>query len=212
MRKNIFIILFLTVTTTAFSQFKIGFQLSPILSTNRVDIKSAEFDVDSDGTALKMAFGPFADFRLTDNYYVNTGIFFASKRAGLEQTNKITGNITKEEYSLQYIQLPITMKLYTNEVSLDKKFYFQFGGAFEFNVKEEPDDVNYTLVNDFRLFDFSVLAGLGLEFQIGTSTILFGGLSYHRGLINAVSEQADGLGGDLTLKNDYISLDFGIKF
>ena len=213
MRINIFLILFLCTSLTAFSQFKIGFQFSPSLSANRVKLESQDYNIKSDGTALKMAFGPIVDIPITDNYYVSSGLLYCSKRAGFEISDlNNVGPSVKEEYSLQYIQLPATMKLFTNEVSLDKKLYFQFGGLFEFNIKEEADKQEYVLVDDFRFFDLTILAGMGMEYQLGTSTIVFGGLSYHRGLINAISDDIGGLGGDLSLKNDYFSLDLGIKF
>lgn len=210
MRKNLLLILFLSLSFSAFSQFKIGFQFSPILSSNRIDFTSDDLDLETDGTGLKVAMGPFADIQLTDNYYVNVGLFYASKRVGIEQRYKDGTPPNKEEYNLQYVQLPVSMKLYTNEVSLDKRIYFQFGAAFEFNVEEKKKD--NVIVEDFRLFDTSLLAGLGMEYQIGTSTMLFGGISYHRGLVNIISDAVDGLGGDLTMKNDYIALDLGIKF
>jgi len=213
MRKNLLLILLLSLSFSAFSQFKIGFQFSPILSSNRIDFTSDNVDLETDGTGLKLATGPFVDIQLTDNYYFNVGVFYASKRVGIEVRDKANAvPPSKEEYDLQYVQIPVSMKLYTNEVSLDKRIYFQFGAALEFNVKEKPADASNVIVENFRLFDTSLLAGLGMEYQIGTTTMLFGGLSYHRGLVNVVSESVDGLGGDLAMKNDYISLDLGIKF
>ncbi len=212
MRKNILLVLLITLSTSAFSQFKLGFQFSPLLSANRVQLDSDSLDLDSDGTGLRFAFGPIVDIQLTDNYYVSSGILFASKRVGFEGTNRTTGTSGTEEYNLQYIQIPISMKLFTNEVSLDKRLYFQFGGNIELNIQEEADSRDNVLVEDFRFFDFSLLAGLGMEYRLGTSTIVFGGISYHRGLVNAVSDQGDGLDDDIILKNDYIGLNFGIKF
>ncbi|QSE98229.1 porin family protein [Fulvivirga lutea] len=211
MRKIALLLFVLLFSVKSYSQFKLGFQFSPVLSANRVDYESDTESIGSDGTALKVSFGPIADFAITEHYYVSTGVLFCSKRAGFEGQ---AGNspASTEEYNLQYVQIPATMKLFTNEVSLDKRVYFQFGGTFDFNIKEEADKDEYVLVEDFRFFDFTLLAGLGLEYQVGTSTILYSGLSYHRGLINAVSEQFDGLGGDLTLKNDYFALNLGIKF
>ncbi len=212
MRKNILLVLLVMLSTSAFSQFKLGFQFSPLLSANRVQYNSDAIDLDSDGTGFRVAFGPIVDIQLTDNYYVSSGILFASKRAGFEAIDRTTGTSRTEEYSLQYVQIPATMKLFTNEVSLDKRLYFQFGGNIELNIQEEADSRDNVLVDNFRFFDFSLLAGLGMEYRLGTSTIAFGGISYHRGLVNAVSDQGEGLDDDIILKNDYIGLNFGIKF
>lgn len=212
MRKNILLLVFIMASSSAFSQVKLGFQVAPILSANRVTEESPLVDIDSDGTGLRLALGPIADFQLTDNYYVSTGILFTSKRAGFEFRSDSSAASVTEEYNLQYIQIPATMKLFTNEVGLDKRLFFQFGGTFEFNIQEKKESELNVLVEDFRFFDISLLAGLGMEYQLGTSTIAFGGISYHRGLVNAVSDQNAGLGGNLSIKNDYIALNFGIKF
>lgn len=212
MRKNVLLFVLILLSSSAFSQFKLGFQLAPTLSANRVSEESDLSDIDSDGTGLRVALGPIADFQITDNYYISTGILFASKRAGFEISDPLSTSTIKEEYKLQYIQIPATMKLFTNEVGLDKRLYFQFGGTFEFNILEEKEAERNVLVEDFRLFDISLLVGLGMEYQLGTSTVAFAGISYHRGMVNAISEQNPAIDGDLSLKNDCIALNFGIKF
>lgn len=211
MRRNTLVILLLVLTSSSYAQYKIGFQFSPILSANRVDFENNNFNIDSDGTALKVALGPIVDIQLTDNYYVSTGLLFASKRAGFEASDRVGGAPFKEEYNLQYLQIPATLKLFTNEVSLDKRLFFQFGGTIEVNIKDEAESATQVLVEDFQFFDFSLLAGLGMEYQLGTSTIAFASLSYHRGLVNAVSAHNDMI-GKVILKNDYIGLNFGVKF
>lgn len=210
MRNSILVLLIFISTTAAFSQYKIGFQFSPILSANRVTHENPNYNIDSDGTALKLALGPIVDIQLTDSYFLSTGILFASKRAGFEARDA-QQNTFKEEYDLQYLQIPATMKLFTNEVSLDKRLFFQFGGNVEINIKDDSGGEGQLLVEDFQFFDFSLLAGVGMEYQLGTSTIAFASLSYHRGLVNAVSAHND-LIGKVTLKNDYIGLNFGVKF
>ncbi len=213
MRKFLLIFLLSTLSFTGFSQFKIGFQASPILSTNRVEYDGDDANISSDGSGIRIAIGPIVDIELTEHYYVSTGILFASKRAGIEGSVPGSGfPPVREEYNLQYVQIPATLKLFTNEVALDKRIYFQFGGQFEFNVKEEPAKEEYSAIEDFRLFDLGIMAGLGMEYKLGVNTIIFGGLSYHRGLINAISEVPAGSNGDLSLKNDYIGLNFGVKF
>lgn len=209
MRKILLLIILLFTASAGFSQFKLGFKFSPTISTNRIDSKSDTVSFSTDGAGLRFVAGPIADFQLTDNYFVSTGILLVSKRAGLE-AKRPSGTET-EEYSLQYIQVPVTLKLFTNEVALDKRIYFQVGATMEVNVKDEPKKDRYYYIDNFKLFDSSLLVGVGLEYKVGLNTIVFGGFSYSRGLLNAVGDQVR-LDDDITFKNDYLALDLGIKF
>ena len=212
MRKNLFLVALILLSFVGQAQVKLGFQFSPTLSTNRISADSDTLNLETDGTGLRFAVGPIVDIGFTENYFVSTGIFLVSKRAGIEADlrNDNEPSFT-EEYKLQYIQVPLSLKLLTNEVALDKKIYFQFGTTLEFAVQDEPDQRENFIVEDFKLFDSSLLLGVGLEYKMGVSTILYGGFSYHRGLLNAVSEQVR-LDDDIVFKNDYVGLDFGIKF
>jgi len=212
LRKLMPIVLFLTCfcANEALAQFKLGMKFSPALSTNRVESTSDTTSIDTDGLGVRLALGPIADFQIRDNYYVSTGLIYVSKRAGFEGTTE-SGERFTEEYSLQYLQIPVTLKLFTNEVALDKKIYFQVGATLDFNINEDSKSQTNFLVEDFLIFDSSLLIGMGMEYKVGVNTILFGGFTYQRGLINAVNEKGP-VNGDLSLKNDYISLDLGIKF
>ncbi|MEM9390632.1 MAG: porin family protein [Bacteroidota bacterium] len=197
---------------SANAQFKLGIQFSPTLSTNRIEANSDSLNLDTDGTGLRMALGPIIDYQIKDNYYFSSGLLFVSKRVGVEATRVDgSGLPNRETYSLQYLQVPISLKLFTNEVSIDKKFYFQMGTTMEFAIDEKSKEDENFLIEDFALFDASLLLGFGLEYRLGVNTTVFGGFSYHRGLFNVVSDQV-ALDTDLRFKNDYLGLDMGIKF
>ncbi|MEO1097002.1 MAG: porin family protein [Bacteroidota bacterium] len=197
---------------SANAQFKLGIQFSPTLSTNRIEANSDSLNLDTDGTGLRMALGPIIDYQIKDNYYFSSGLLFVSKRVGVEATRVDgSGLPNRETYSLQYLQVPISLKLFTNEISIDKKFYFQMGTTMEFAIDEKSKEDENFLIEDFALFDASLLLAFGLEYRLGVNTTLFGGFSYHRGLFNVVSDQV-ALDTDLRFKNDYLGLDVGIKF
>jgi len=208
-RKILLFALFGFISTQSFGQFTLGLQFSPSISANRIESSSDSASISTDGTGVRMALGPIADIQIRENYFFSTGLLFVSKRVGIESTSN--NQQLNEEYSLQYIQVPLTLKLFTNEVALDKKIYFQVGGTLDFNINEEAKSDANVLVNDFLIFDSSLLIGLGVEYKVGVNTIVFGGFTYHRGLVNAVNKQGP-LDGDLNIKNDYISLDLGVKF
>lgn len=211
MRKLLVFSVLILVGYNGLAQIQMGFKASPLISTNRVDIETDAAQADSDGSAFRFSFGPIADFSLdnNENYHFSTGFWLSSKRAGISYTDGST-RIT-QAYSLQYIQLPATLKFYTNEIGLDKRIFFQFGPTLDFKVSEKlkEGDRSVRVVDDFRFFDMTLYMAAGLEYQVGNTTRLFGGISYSRGLINAAS---DAINDEIIYKNDYIGLELGVMF
>jgi len=209
MKRFIFVIVLLIGSIEAFTQVKIGLQLSPTISSNRVETQSDTYQIENDGSKLKFRFGIISDFLITNNYYFSTGLLYAPKRVALKY-KPIGMNTELEEYDLQYLQIPLTMKLYTNEITLDTKLFFNLGANLEIAISEKFDKDNI-LIEDFKFFDTSLVLGVGIERKIGTNTAAYGGISYNRGLVNPINKSLD-VGEKILLKNDLISFDLGIKF
>jgi hypothetical protein len=123
----------------------------------------------------------------------------------------------------QYLELPLSIKLFTNEIATATRLYFQVGGSLNVPIgtrvngeKFYTDPSNNTSVKagDYvKFFDADALAGAGAEYQLGTSTKLFAGLSYHRGLVNIDNYfESTRKFKDVTIKNSGLALDMGIKF
>lgn len=196
------------------AQSKIGIKFAPTLSTNRVDFTGNNYSVSSNGVGGRFIFGPIFDLFITDNYYFSTGILFAPKRIGVTviDRNGAQPISSEQAYNLQYIQLPATLKLFTNELALDTRVYFQLGGLLEFKIASgAQEDYPLKYINETRLFDLGIHLGSGVEYRLGYNTLLFGGIFYNRGLTNAVtSATPEGL--EIDLKNDLVGLELGIKF
>ena len=212
MRRYTLIFLFLASSTAGFAQIdfsriKLGLQVSPTLSFNRVDDESADVNFSSDGVGGRMIGGAVLDYMLTDNYFISSGLFFVPKRVGVR--NDVSE--ARDRYKLHYLQIPATMKLFTNEVALDTRIYFQAG--FTLDIKLLEDNISETVeyVEDFGFVDSSLLLAAGAEYRYGYNTIFFGGFSYRRGLANVVRNEFTPV-RDIVVKNDLFSLDLGIKF
>lgn len=210
MKQFIFVIVIVFGCNAAFSQVKIGLQLSPSISSNRIETQSDLYSVKSDGSKLKLKFGIIADVLLADNYYFSTGLLYTPKRVALKAIEVSTNNAIIEEYDLQYLQIPLTMKLYTNEIVLDTRLFFNLGVNAEIAISEKFDKGNI-VIEDFKLFDTSLVLGAGVERNIGTNTAVYIALVYNRGLINLIGSSMD-IDEKILLKNDMIGLDLGIKF
>ena len=207
MIRYILLLFFALTYIDTFAQLKLGVQASPTLYFNRIDDDEAGMGFNSNGIGGRLVAGVIADYMFQENYYFSTGIFFTPKRVGLETST----NPVEEAYRLHYLQVPASIKLFTNEVALDTRVYFQAGFTLDLKILEDNLSETTQYIENFRPVDTSLLLGTGVEYQYGYSTTLYGGFSYRRGLTNAV-RNTEGGAGDLVIKNDLFSLDLGVKF
>ena len=206
-------VLVVSVKMSLAQDVKLGIQLSPAISVDRYDLNSATSTIDRGSSAFKLRFGAIADFSLTDTYFVTTGLIYAPKEVEFTY-NSLGTPLFTEGVKLQYLQVPIALKMFTNEIMLDTKIYVKMGVMAEFKIGEKQIGVNTLTNSEFRFFDTSLLLGAGVEYAIGTNTIVFAGLSYNRGLIN-INPNNYNIGGNvekLKIHNDLFNLDLGVKF
>jgi len=219
-------LLFLSVflAISSFSQVTLGLRLAPAFCINRVnDTKNDNLEFSNNGSSVRFAFGPTVDFKFGDNYAFSTGAWYTSTRAGLtiKNTDPSVLYTYKEVVSLQSVQIPITFKAYTNEITTNMKLYFQLGSLASINFYEKFKESDPSTSGDYdtkyNVFDVSLYFGAGVSYKVGESNAIFGGLFYNRGLMN----QFDGStvsGTNLKLKDnakyntDLIGLEVGVTF
>lgn len=207
MKKLLFSTILLLSVLGAEAQVKFGLKAAPTLSFNRVEDESDNYAFNPDGVGLRFQLGPIVDFEFKENHYFSTGLLFATKRVGVQIDDENTNFSSDEDYSLHYLQIPLTLKLFTEEVGLDKKLYFQVGGSLDIKTKGIGEDLDF--VQKFNFMDATALLAAGVEYGFGIDTKLFGGIIYQRGLFNVINESsADGL----KVQNDLLGLEFGITF
>lgn len=216
MKKVIFLSVFnLMLILTSYGQTKLGVKIAPAFISSRIN-STTGVEVDESGVAFRPMFGLVVDAPFSENYYFSTGIGYVSKKSSFSFS--FNGGTISNTYNIQYLQIPITLKMLTNEVGLDKRIYFQFGPVAEINIhSEQTEQTQEDIVKDFNPMDVSLLFSLGLEYKLGTSTIFFGGISYQRGLINQVNEYIATppfqiSASDIPFKFDLWFLDLGFKF
>ncbi len=211
MKKALLLSLLIVLLFDLQAQPKIGLTFSPSISSNRVKYKNdAATDISKNGAAFKLRLGLEIDFPIknADTYFISTGLIFSPKRAGLT-IDSVGGSYT-EGYKLQYLQIPLTLKLYTNEIMPDVKTYFQLGFLGEVLVYDEPEGDDYSMVKKIKPYDTSFVFGIGAEYGASISSLIYAALIYNRGLVNIVSESP--AAKDLNINLDMISLQIGIKF
>lgn len=219
MKKLLLALGFLFLSNAAFAQWEIGIKLSPSIATNRVTSPSG-LNFEPLNAKTHFGGGVIADYFFGENYAFSTGIIYNAKGAGVSYRD-ITADPAvnrSDEFAIQYLEIPITLKLLTNDIATDTRLYFQAGGSLDPRIsakingdKLDANDEKYT--KHFNLMDISALFGVGAEMQMGESTKIFGGFSYHRGLIDIddfYEEKFDNK--NIEIKSNYVSLDLGLKF
>ena len=214
MNRFIFFILCLVLGTSAYAQPKIGLTFSPSAVINRVKFRADDAKVSNNGSAFAFKIGLAVDFDIASNYAFSTGLTYAPKKVGY-LIDPLDASIEEESYNLQYLQIPLIMKLYTNEVVPDVKGFFQLGILAEIKIFSEPSEEAYTFIEEFKPYDTSLVLGVGAERDSGASTVLYAAIVYNRGLINIINKLGEnnaGIAEGLTSKLNMISLQLGIKF
>lgn len=218
------------------SGFRLGIRFAPNLATNRVTdmVDTDNLDFETNRSGLRFSAGLTGDFYFGKNYSFYTGLWYTTYRLGLKMngTGLQAGRSASCIYNMQHVQVPIALKLFTNEIATDMKLYFVLGGTAGIKISEKEKEWEAT--SDRRLpelsmekptkgkaasfADVGLLLGMGVEYQLGENTSLFGGLSYNRGLLNVASKKGPIYVNQRDSDNFYkistnlISLEVGLKF
>ena len=214
---------------TASAQVEIGLKVSPTITSLRAE-SSSKNAFASDGSQLGFSGGLVVDYFFGENYAFSTGLELAGKGGSVRYTDYYNngggnGNPFQTAYkmSTQYLQLPLSVKLFTNEIAPATRIYFQVGGSLNVPIGTringskfyaDPATGTENKAGDYvYFFDADAILAAGAEYTLGQSTKLFAGLGYHRGLvdIDRYFEQTREF-KDVTIKNSSFGLDLGIKF
>ena len=174
--------------------------------------------ITNEGNSLRFGFGMMIDKHFTENYAIGTGIEISQYGGSLSfrETGRIAGQDviwrTQREYDLRYIEIPLTLKLRTNEIGYIT-YWGQFGITAGMNFRAKADDeIDYESVkfqtdastnwiksdlpsltsldndikDDIQLFRVGLLVGAGIEYGLSGNTSLIAGITYNNGFTNAL--------------------------
>jgi len=229
MKKALLTVAALALAPAAFAQVEIGLKVSPSISYLRTDSPSAT-SFSSESSKFSFGGGIFMDYFFGENYAFNTGLFLTGK-GGTIAYNEVPPTVggprsvrVEQKIAMQYLELPLTVKLFTNEVAPDTRVYFQVGGSLAIPVQTringqknyvDPYNGNSESTAGSHVFDVdaNIIGGVGAEYQLGQSTKFLAGLSYHHGLIDTDRYFEKTRNFDsVNIKNSIFSLDLGLKF
>ena len=214
MRKSFLFLSFILVGALAcFSQTKLGLKFSPLFSSHKISLKTDQLEVYQGKTATRMSIGLIVDHPLTDTYFLSSGLIYLPKRVSinLEEENGGTAPTNPfESYDLNYLQIPLSLKLFTNEIAPDISLFFQVGLILEFKIFEQALNEDYEFISKFNFFDTAAIIGTGIEYRLGINTLFFTSISLQKGLINIINRTNPEY--PLVIRNQIVSIDVGMKF
>jgi len=200
MKKIVVFAAFFTFLCTALigqSDFRFGIQFSPTITW----MNSADNIVNSNGTAFGgPKLGMVMEKYFRENYAFTFGLGFAFNQGGvlkhdfggdLWANSTLSNSIYHDlpdgvnlRYSLQYVEIPVGLKMKTQEFGYIRYFAeipFTIGILTQAQGAVEGTNINTDKENirdDVNLFAISWGLGGGIEYSIGPSTSLVGGLYY----------------------------------
>ena len=220
------------------SSFHFGLKASPSLSWLKPNSKYLLHD----GNKLNINGGLIMDFNFTDNYAFSTGFeisTFGGKLAypssnkdsvfyNTSETDSIPFLLTTRNHKLRYVNIPITLKLKTNQIGA-MVYYGQFGFDLGLRWRAMADDdgtqkailttnKDVEIQEEIGFFRLALNVGLGVEYNLVGNTSLLVGVNYNNGFTNSFRKDSKFLRDkdSQRLKQDafanYVALSVGVLF
>ena len=199
-------------------------RLAPNLDVNTAEGQGIYKGFQANGVGLRFSTGLNLDYFFYKNRYaIGTGLWYTIIRSGFQMPGTFGQSqfnpgapSQKSVYNLRYLQVPVTVKLFANNLFPQARVYFQTGGIVNIKVGERALDqvtnglYKYAEANNssrqYGFADLAFLIGGGIQYKLNDINAVNVGISYQRGVVNVAR------GNDLFSKNRVVSLDLGFKF
>ncbi|MCB0430613.1 MAG: PorT family protein [Flavobacteriales bacterium] len=220
------------------AKFRFGLKGAPSMAWLKPDSKLFE----SGGATVKFSYGLITEFRVAKNYSFVTGLDVAYAGGKINYTDSIyylsdAGDPTKayfqlnkRKFDLQYVDLPVLLKMKTNEIGY-MTYFGQFGFNLGLNIKSRAIDEGTTyastqtvkkedvdVIKDINLMRVAMNLGIGVEYNFSGSTSLLLGVNYNNGFSNTFGKeskslkQKDGSALETKAVSNYVALTVGVLF
>lgn len=174
----------------------------------------------TNSVALGFSYGLLADFNFAKNYAFATGLTITTINGKSTEINVppyYDGSAAQVpydlKYKLQYIEVPLTLKLKTDKFG-EVKWYGQFGLSNGFNIgaKQSAETDGRTIVDNQNIskqtnfYRAGLILGVGGEYDVAESTSIALGLTLNNGFTDITDDK------NRNVRNHYLGLNFGIFF
>jgi hypothetical protein len=205
-----------------YSQEKISFGIhaDPVISWFSSDIKQ----VRNNGARPGFSFGLTYNKYFTSNYSFSTGISLLSTGGKIVSSDTAVLDFSKVkltvlpgttvEYKLQYLAIPIGLKLQTNQIGYIT-FFSDVGFVPKVVVNRRIDIPSLSIAgengsNELRMFNVSYHITGGIEYSLGGSTSLMFGLDFDNNFLDLTKDKGSPHNANLSQK--ILSFRFGVNF
>lgn len=204
---------------------EMSFRFAPSFSYNTAEGVGAYSQFQPNGVGVRMSVGPSLDyFFFKDRYSFSSGLWYTIKRSSFVVPGSFGQDVFRpgqapgeSVYNLQYLQIPLTVKMYANEIGPSMRGYIQCGGLVDVKLAEKALDQTTNPLyrqavksgsyqRQYGFADFGVLLGAGIQYKINNVNAVNVGLSYQRGLVNVFRENS------LESRNNTVAIEMGFKF
>lgn len=239
--KNITILtLALLLTQLSFAQNSFRFGLKG--ASNFGWLSGTDKTIENDGTTVGFAYGLMGEYAINSTYglhaelllsQVNSKFNLTSEQSFVNDINNTKISSLNYKYTIQYIEIPMSMKLNTREIGNLVYFgNFGFSPGFALNARasitsgdipqsiKDLDPTNYRVNDDegddftldnfddkVFLFRFPLIIGGGVEYRMAGSTSLQAGVRFANTFTDMFvkDKTADA-------KNNYFAVSVGVLF
>lgn len=208
-------ILFVGISISAgaqdFNKYRIGFKIEPNMSW----FTPKEKYLEATDNKMRFSYGLIADIHFTENYAIGTGLNIITNGGELAYKKQIFENnteyvvTTERDMSLKYVEIPITLKLRTNEIGyitywgqfglgldikvdarMDESYSYELQlddqGWIESTGKAAVSDENINISSSVKPLRASLMIGAGIEYSISGTTAIVAGISFNNGFTNVL--------------------------
>ena len=209
MKKLIVILFFSLILSQTYGQTKdsgvrFGLSLSPQVSW----LSAGDNGIQGNGSYFGFSYGLLVDVLIPTNYAFATGLLISydgGKLTYLDSTkfnsfpNSTYPAGTNVDYRIQYIEIPLSMKLRTNQIGY-MTYFGQFGlqGGIAIRSRADIDALDDQLDvakadfgKDITPANLGLLLGAGLEYELSGNTALMASLQFVNGFIDVTDNPKD---------------------
>jgi hypothetical protein len=202
-------ILSANITNAQEQKFHFGLKVAPTVAWLKPDTKG----LNKDGSKLGFTYGLMGESNFAPNYALTYGVQ-VTYRGGILKVDSLN---LRTSYALKYVELPIGIKMKTNEFNR-YRYFGQFGLVPGLNLSAktttelgsitESNIESKAYVTDINM---SMMIAVGTEYTISGSTTFLASLEFNNGFVDVLSKKND---NDPEFKaiSNYVALNLGIMF
>ena len=217
MRKILFILMILPVTTLTYAQdIRFSFMANPQLTW----FSGSDENYQANGSFPALNIGLELDAFFSENYAFSTGITINNLRGGVIYNDSLTYNIadtrkilpsdSRMTFNLQYISVPLGLKFKTIEIGYST-YWINAGLTPMFLIKSKASDETNTFEKDefkdeTKFYNMNYFIEGGIEYSLGGNTAIVAGLGYYSGFFDITKNSS------YRLTSEGFAIVLGIQF